>query len=187
MALWSERWQSSVERLRDIEAGLRGAGVATFRGGEFDRWDLQVRGGALGSARLLMAVEEHGGGRQLVRVRVWPRFSIDGLLLAVALVGLSLGAGLDRALAATVVLGLLAALVLVTGVLHCGFATAAVLRKLPGRTQGFDETGDGVLAWPARAAVGIVGGPTLPIGDDAATSGARVLATSIREFTSRGL
>jgi hypothetical protein len=185
VALWSERWQSSIERLRDIEAGLRGAGVATFRGGEFDRWDLQVRGGALGSARLLMAVEEHGGGRQLVRVRVWPRFSIDGLFVGIVVGGLSLAAGLDGAWAASAVLAVLAALVLVTGVLHCGFAIATVLGTLPGRIEAVDEPGESAPGW-ARAAAQIVGGPTLTVGDDAAVPGARALATSIREVTSRG-
>ena len=44
-------------------------------GGDFERWDLHVRGGMLGSMRLRVAVEEHGAGRQLVRIRSWPRFS----------------------------------------------------------------------------------------------------------------
>jgi hypothetical protein len=185
--LWSERWQSSVERLRRVEAGLRMAGVPAFRGGEYDRWDLQVRGGALGAARLLMAVEEHGGGRQLVRLRIWPRFSIDGLLLAIVLIGLSLGAGLDHAWAAAGFLGLLAGLVLVTGALHCGFAIAAVLRKLPERAERVETPVDGALAWPARAAAQVVRVATRrPGGEEAAASGARALATSIRELTSRG-
>jgi hypothetical protein len=45
------------------------------RGGGTDRWDMQVRLGPLGSARLRIAAEEHGQGRQLVRYRVWPRWS----------------------------------------------------------------------------------------------------------------
>ena len=49
---------------------LRGDGVR--RGGDFDRWDLEIRDGPLGSARLLLSVEELGGGAQLVRYRCWP-------------------------------------------------------------------------------------------------------------------
>ena len=55
------------------EEGLRAEGLALEIGGEFDRWDLEVRGGFFGCARLRLAVEEHGGGRQLARFRVWPR------------------------------------------------------------------------------------------------------------------
>ncbi len=41
-----------------------------------------MRGGILGSARLRMAVEEHGAGRQLARFRVWPRLSRGFVALA---------------------------------------------------------------------------------------------------------
>lgn len=34
----------------------------------------------LGSAPLLMAAEEHGGGKQLARIRTWPRLSVMGAL-----------------------------------------------------------------------------------------------------------
>ncbi len=61
-----------------LESALRRSGGVIFSGGEFERWDLHVRGGMLGSMRMRMAVEEHGGGRQLLRIRSWPRFSRIG-------------------------------------------------------------------------------------------------------------
>ena len=56
-----------------------------FRGNAYEPWDLEIVGGLLGSARLLMAVEDHGSGRQYVRFAAWPRFS--KLALALTLVG----------------------------------------------------------------------------------------------------
>ena len=31
-----------------------------MQGGDYDRWDLEIRGGLLGSLRTRMAIEEHG-------------------------------------------------------------------------------------------------------------------------------
>ncbi|MGH7538705.1 MAG: glycosyltransferase [Gemmatimonadales bacterium] len=96
-ANWCERWREPGERLNTLQSALRETGAAVLRGGDFERWDLQVRGGALGSARLLMAVEEHGGGRQLVRIRWWPSLSPAGPALALLLAGLAVAAGSTRA------------------------------------------------------------------------------------------
>lgn len=73
MDVWSESdWKSAEERLQGFEAGLRQAGAGVARGGGCDRWDLEVRGGLLGTARLLMTIEEHGAGKQFVRIKLWP-------------------------------------------------------------------------------------------------------------------
>src|SRR5438309_967291 len=77
-ALWSEQWHAPGARLHQVEGALRGAGACVLEGGPHDRWDLEVRGGFLGAARLLMAVEEFGGGRQLVRLRSWPTIPARG-------------------------------------------------------------------------------------------------------------
>ncbi len=83
--VWSERWRSPDERLIELERDLRTRCMAVRPGGQFDRWDLQVRLGPLAAARLRMAVEEHGHGRQLVRFRIWPRWSRGLAPLAVLL------------------------------------------------------------------------------------------------------
>jgi len=90
--LWCKQWRDPAERLNRLETALRGLGAATRKGGEFEPWDLEVRGGILGGARLLMAVEEHGGGTQLVRVRWWLRPSRAGVALAIGLAGIALAA-----------------------------------------------------------------------------------------------
>jgi glycosyl transferase family 2 len=108
-AVWTERWRAGDARLAAIEAGLRAAGVFVRRGGDFDRWDLEVRGGLLGSARLLMGVEEHGQGRQMVRGDAWPRLSLPALAISAVFIALGLAAWLDHAPLAA---GILAALAL---------------------------------------------------------------------------
>src|SRR5262249_9789076 len=71
-ASWSENWQAPARWLEALEKKVREAGPVALRGGDFDRWDLEVPGGIFGSCRVRMAVEEHGSGRQLVRFRSWP-------------------------------------------------------------------------------------------------------------------
>src|SRR5207244_10977964 len=73
------RWQDVAEKLGSMETALRESGAVVRRGGEFDRWDLEVRGGLLAGVRMLLAVEDHGPRTQLIRVRSWPTFSPVGL------------------------------------------------------------------------------------------------------------
>src|SRR5205823_4005900 len=68
-SIWRERWEPPDKLLQALEARLRAEGACVLRGEEHDRWDLEVRGGILGAARLLMAAEDHPDGKQLIRVR----------------------------------------------------------------------------------------------------------------------
>jgi hypothetical protein len=75
--------------VRAVVNALRAQGAAIRSGGDWDRWDVEVRGGLLGVVRLRLAVEEHGGGRQVVRIRSWPHVrrgaaALLGLVAAVA-------------------------------------------------------------------------------------------------------
>ena len=70
--IWGETWTAPEQWLLRLESGIRSDGGVPLRGGVFDAWDLEVLGGMLGSCRIRMAVEEHGGGRQLFRFRSWP-------------------------------------------------------------------------------------------------------------------
>ena len=138
-SIWCERWQPPDERLRAIETSLRGAGACVLRGGPHDRWDVEVRGGFLGAARMLMAVEEHGGGRQLVRLRSWPVIPVRGPILTLGLGAVALAAIHDRAWPAAAVLGLCALLPLLKGMEEAAAAMATVassLRRLRERESG---------------------------------------------------
>jgi GT2 family glycosyltransferase len=83
--IWSETWRPSQEWLGDLEAELTKAGAIAARGGTFDLWDLHVRGGLLAGARLLLAVEDHEGGKQSIRFRTWPSTSQTFVTVALLL------------------------------------------------------------------------------------------------------
>ena len=126
VAVWSEHWREQDQRLRTIETDLRADGVCVVRGERDARWDLEVRGGSFGAARLLMGVEEHAGGKQLIRVRWWPIMPAAGPLLALVFAVLAQGAVRDHAWVAAAVLGLGALLSASRAVEQCSAATATI-------------------------------------------------------------
>jgi glycosyltransferase involved in cell wall biosynthesis len=95
--LWSEQWQAPEAWLQSITMHLRQKRMPVLAGGEFDDWDLELRGGLLGSARSLMAIEEHAAGKQMLRFRVWPKFRLPGMILITSLALLGFAAMLDEA------------------------------------------------------------------------------------------
>ncbi len=131
VALWSEQWTPPEKRLEALQESLRSAGSVVLRGGAYDRWDLYVRGGLLGGARLLMGVEEHGAGRQLVRFRVWPYYSSGGTLIALLFAALALLAAFDGSPVVAVILGAVPVLLLGRALYECASATGAILSILP--------------------------------------------------------
>ncbi len=128
--IWTERAVPVEARLQRIETEQREEGTATRRGGDFDRWDLQVSGGVFGAARLSLAVDYHGSGRQLLRIRCWPHCSGTGFTLIVLSAGLAVGATVSGALAASAVLDFVTFLLLVRTVHECAFGTAVFLNAV---------------------------------------------------------
>jgi O-antigen biosynthesis protein len=125
-ACWAEHWQGTEERVRAMTGALRQHGAIVRSGGSWDRWDLQVRGGVLGEARLRLGIEEHGAGRQLVRVRSWPHAGWPAVALAILLVFSAVTAGIGHAAAAAILLGSLAAILVLRLLYECSGACAAV-------------------------------------------------------------
>ena len=103
---WSERWVDPSEWLRSFEHGIVARGAVVRRGGEFDSWDMETRGGGLAGARVTTAVEEHGGGRQLIKARCRPRWSPTALLLTSSLIALAATAAVFGAPLAAALLGM---------------------------------------------------------------------------------
>ena len=104
---WSETWRSSETRVRGLERTLARDGAVVVSGGDWDRWDLQVRTGPLGVVRLRATVEEHGSG-QLVRLRYWPRVTVANGALVLGAAALGLVSALAASMLAAFVLGVLA-------------------------------------------------------------------------------
>ncbi len=123
--IWSERWQEPSAWFSSLETALASRHAVVRRGGDFDAWDLELPGGLLGSVRVRMALEEHGAGRQLVRLRAWPRYSPLGVALTASFVLLSVWAGLDGASLASRMLAAATGLLVVASVKECGLGMAS--------------------------------------------------------------
>jgi GT2 family glycosyltransferase len=129
-ALWSEHWHAVEDYLRGICATLKQEGTVVISGGDWDRWDLKVRGGALGAAKLRVATEEHGEGRQLIRVSWWPSLTRAALVLGGLVASLELAAFLSQAWNATTVLAAVAVFLVLRAIYECGAAVAIIARLL---------------------------------------------------------
>jgi GT2 family glycosyltransferase len=158
--LWSERWLSPDARLRRIESELRDANGVVFSGGDYERWDLHVRGGSLGAARMRMGVEEHGSGRQLLRFRVWPKWSRVGIALVVVFAALAVGATREAAwLGATLLAGtalLLVGIMVLDSATAMGVLSRAIQRHADEPQSEVDPSRNGAVTKTARL------GETLP-------------------------
>jgi GT2 family glycosyltransferase len=124
---WYESWEPPRERVARLEDTARRSGARVLRGGPYARWDLEVSGGAAGAARLLVSVEEHGRGRQLVRCRIWPRVASPALRVAVGLGVLVAGTAVAGEWVATAVLAVLLAALAALAAWECGLAVAGAL------------------------------------------------------------
>jgi hypothetical protein len=144
LAMWDEEWRPPEDRLSDVAAALRRTGLAMRSGGAFDQWDVEVRGGICGGARVLFAAEDHGAGRQYVRFRITPRYSRAVVFVAIVLLGLATAAALGGAWIAAALVGAIAAALLVWSMLECGVASAAARGCVPD-VENRDRSTAGVL------------------------------------------
>jgi GT2 family glycosyltransferase len=130
-AHWSREWREPSAWLQDLLEDLQRAGAFVRVGRDFDDWDLQVHGGRLGAARLLVAFEDNGSGNQFLRFRAWPRSStahkwIAGGCLLIAVLGAVAGNLLTAAVFGSI--GTLLALAIAT---QCAAALARVWAVVP--------------------------------------------------------
>jgi hypothetical protein len=116
-SIWSEVSQPMEARLRMIEKTLLGKRAVFKRGGDYDPWDLEIRGGLLGCVRVVTMLEEHGFGKQLHRLQAWSR-------MARPTIGFILLFGLLAALAACDQAWLVALTLTVGGLVIAGVAWA---------------------------------------------------------------
>jgi GT2 family glycosyltransferase len=129
-SIWSENWAPPKKRLESIETALKKAGSIVRRGGDFDRWDLEVRGGLFGSLRIVMGIEEHGGGKQMVHLHSWPKLKYFSFLLITIFGSLATIAGFNGAIVAASTLGLITLLLISQVIIDLSVATASYLEAL---------------------------------------------------------
>ena len=128
-AVWTEMWVDPDERRVRLERELIDMGFTVLRGNPYEAWDLEIIGGLLGSARVLLAVEDHGSRRQYVRFAAWPRYSRLALslgFLGVVIAGVAASGG--ESLVALVLAGG-ATLLWFATILETGRSLAAILRS----------------------------------------------------------
>ena len=112
-AVWSERWHEPAAWVQQVRDAISRKGTCVRDGGPYDRWDLEVPGGALARARLLVAVEDHAAGTQYVRVGVWPKCSAPSVVMIAFLAVVAGAAATTAAWTAAAVFAGAAALVIV--------------------------------------------------------------------------
>ena len=127
ISLWSERWHAPHTWLDKLQCQLRKHRVVIRTGGPHDRWDFEALCGLLGGVRALFTSEDHSRGRQLVRLRVWPRTPpLSFVLWSMVLGSLAVAAALDGA---WIVFGVLV-LLGVLGFARLLFEQGAALRSV---------------------------------------------------------
>lgn len=129
-AVWSSRWQDNAGWLNTFSEILRQKDFVIRHGGDYDRWDLEVRSGMFASARVSMSVEDHGAGNQFVRFRWQPRISYFWGGIIGCLLSLSIAAAIDQAWIASAIL--MAGALLVAGriIIQCSCAVKGVKRGI---------------------------------------------------------
>ncbi|MGB7292463.1 MAG: glycosyltransferase [Thermodesulfobacteriota bacterium] len=127
---WSETWQPHGKSIESIEKELLKQGTIVIRGGEYDSWDLEIRSSLFGSVRIRTAVEEHAGGKQMMRLRSWPKISPLGIALIVFFSVVAALAGFDGAWYVFIILGGIAAITGVRSIGDCAVATGSYLQAI---------------------------------------------------------
>jgi GT2 family glycosyltransferase len=127
---WSEIWKAPEKRLETVEDALRSENAAVLRGGDYDRWDLEIRGGPLSSVRTCMAVEDHGSGYQLIRFRSWPKLNPLSLILITLFSLLAIFAAFDQAWIVASILGAVAIILTFRLSWNCSTAMASLLKAI---------------------------------------------------------
>ena len=139
---WTTEWKAPEDRLRSLQSALHAARLTVVAGGDFDDWDLEVQCGVFAAVRIRLVVEEHGMGRQMARLRLWPRYSWSGVLVSAGLTALALAAGLDHAPGPAIVLGVMGAVATLRVLSECSCAMSSVVQSFadlsrePSRTSG---------------------------------------------------
>ena len=130
ISIWSETWRPSEKWLSLVEKSLRKIKASVRRGDDFNAWDLEIRGGMLGSVRTLMTIEEHGAGRQMVRFRLQTRCSILSMVITTLFTTLSVFAAGDQEWIPCVILGMMGVLFAIRILQECSITTVSLLHAL---------------------------------------------------------
>lgn len=138
--LWSEVWRPAEDYLMDIEKNLIKLKIRAKRGGEFDRWDIEVRNSLFSITQALLTVEEHGGGKQMLKFKVWRRPSNIWTITMLALLTICGFSALDEAYGVAAIFGTMAFLAL-TAYSYGSASTIAYLQQAFNSLDGDNQSG----------------------------------------------
>jgi O-antigen biosynthesis protein len=130
-SVWSELWHDPNDWIERLRSSVHDCGGVAMSGGPYDRWDLAVRGGLGGTARVLVGIEEHGGGRQYARISIRPVASVTAIVAVALLGGLATFAWSDARGVAIAVIAL-AAIIAVVTIAQCAAAVGLALAGIEG-------------------------------------------------------
>jgi len=134
---WSEKWRSQEEWLKEIQHGLEGMTNRIMKGGDYDRWDLKNRIGPFASVRSLITIEEHGQGKQYLKLKQRLTISLSGIAILAVLGVISYLAFIRQAYISFSVLaaiGILFALRIVADTAYTVASPVIVMKNLPDGT-----------------------------------------------------
>ena len=131
VSIWAEQGRPIDAWLGPVEQRLRDKRLVVQRGGVFASWDLQIAAGTMGKVRWVTATEEHGGGRQLLRISLWPVWSRRAVVPILGLIGVGIIAVLDHQLVFAGCAAVLVLMIAVRALLDCGAAMHAALQGAP--------------------------------------------------------
>ena len=98
-------------------------GMIVRAGDNFENWDLEIRKGLFGGARLLLAIEEHALGKQLLRFRLSQTYSRLALAISAVFVAMSMAAAFYGAWVQSITSGFIAVVIIARTLTDSGHAT----------------------------------------------------------------
>ena len=104
-----EHWKAVEQWLGQLEDILIRSRVRVRRGGNYDQWDLQTNCGLFSAARGLLTIEEHGGGKQMLKFKYWAKYSTGGIVVSLLFAGFSFLALVKAQFGVFILLGTIAA------------------------------------------------------------------------------
>jgi len=130
--MWRDKREPAETTLHGLEKKAQATGLLVRAGGDYDDWDLEIRKGLFGGARLLLAVEEHAPGKQLLRFRLSQTYSRFATVLSLVFVSMSLAAAFYGARIQSIISGLCAAVMISRTLSDSGLATGMLLDLVNG-------------------------------------------------------
>jgi O-antigen biosynthesis protein len=139
IAHWSEaEWKANETWLEELESNIIQQKARVKRGGDFDKWDLQVRTGLFTCAFGILTVEEHGANKQYVKMKYWVKHSWAAFLLIALFFTVSFIAAREQSWITLSMLAMLSFIVIAKYVndfvgagscIHSSFTRLAVLQE----------------------------------------------------------